>query len=145
MGLVLQSSEPSSRSATSLGPGLAATVALLPHPRPCDLTGAAACLGYLPWGLVSLGGAWGAWGPPGLGSWLLQWGRLGKVGDLVLREPPTETYLLLAGWGPSRVRTVPWDLAFSSGQGINIHLVWIYRNIVTWPWPDLKNKGFDSR
>ena len=50
---LLQSSEPSSRSPTSLGPGLEATVNLFPHPCVCDLTAVAVCLGYILWGLVS--------------------------------------------------------------------------------------------
>ena len=57
-------------------------------------------------------------------------------GDLALKELPAEICHLLA-----RTGTLPFLVNTKS----NIHLVEIYRNIVTWPWPGLKNKGSDTK
>ena len=88
----------------------------LPHPHLCDILAAAVPLGRSLWDLPPV---WEAEEPAASwvrGTWLLQQWWLGRV------------------WG-----TCP----FLSEQN-NIYLVEIYRNIITWQWPDLKNKGSDT-
>ena len=48
------------------------------------------------------------------------------------------------GPGPQRVKVVPRTSPFLVRAENNIRLVVSYRNMVTWPWPDLKNKGSDT-
>ena len=119
----------------------------LPHLCLCSLIAAAVCLGHRLRDLASsVWVAWGAGGLVGLGAWLPQRWLLGRI------------------WGPDPEGAANWDLLplshdldlrrwqlclgtwpFLIRSGNNIYLVKIYRNILTWPWPDLKNKGFDTK
>ena len=85
-------------------------------------------------------GQWG-WMPGSLreDSWA-------GCGNLALKELPTEICNPLSqdsdfgGW-----KLCLGILPFLVRTENNIHLVEIYGNIVTWPWPDLKNKGSDTK
>ena len=115
----------------------------------CDWLTAAICLAHSLWDLLPL---------PYLGSlkslrvrWVLSallplWWQLGRV------------------WGPGPEEDASWDLLplsqaldlrgwkfclgtlpFLVRTGTDIRLVEIYRNIITWPWSDLKNKVSDIK
>ena len=81
----------------------------------------------------------GSWAPGSLSydSWTVS-------GDLSLRELPTEICLLFSRTGNSeRESCALGPCSFLSEN--NVCLGEIYRNMVTWPWPDLKNKGSDTK
>ena len=79
-----------------------------------------------------------------LGTWLPQWWQMAQSGDLALREPPAEICLLLARIWTSEGESCAWGpFPFLSEQ--RICLVEVCRDVVTWPWPDLKSKGSDIK
>ena len=66
-------------------------------------------------------------------------------GDLALRKLPTEICLLLVRTGPSWGEGGALEPCLFLLEQNNICLVEVYRNIITWLWPDLKNKGSDRK
>ena len=123
------------------------TVEPLPDPCPCDLMAGAVCLrGRLrdPAPIIWL--AWGTWGP--VGSWVpgsLRDDSWTGSGNLALRELPTDIGLLSQDWDLGGWKLCLGILPFLVRTERNIHLVEIYGNILNWPWPELKNKGCDTK
>ena len=105
-------------------------------------------------------------GPQSLRTGLLTWTALGdrtycvgclaplrmksgqNVGIMPCRSCPMRCVSAYPGWGISR-----WKLCLETLPSLdrarmtekNIHLVEIYRNIITWPWPNFKHKGCDTK
>ena len=46
---------------------------------------------------------------------------------------------------PGRWKLCLWTFPFLVRTENNVHLVEVYRNMDTWSWPDLKNKGSDTK
>ena len=106
----------------------------------------AVCLGRNLWDLVSpIGAASGDGRPLGLDAWLPQaWqqGRLwepGPEGAATWALCPLSRDWDLGGW-----KLCLGTLLFLVRTENTVHLVKIYRNIITWPRPDLKNKESDT-
>ena len=105
-------------------------------------------------------------GPQSLRTGLLTWTALGdrtywvaclaplrmragqNVGTLPWRSCQRRPVSAYPEWDISR-----WKLCLETLPSLdrarmtenNIHLVEIYRNIITWPWPNFKHKGCDSK
>ena len=81
-----------------------------------------------------------------LSTWLPPWWQLarawgpGPEGTASWDLPALSQDLDLGGWKLS-LGTLPFHVRTEN----DIHLVEIYRNIITWPWPDHRNKGSDSK
>ena len=89
---------------------------------------------------------WGDWGPVGLSAWLPQRWHLGRMWEPGPERsanwdlPPISQNWALGGW-----KLCFGTLPFLVKTQNNIHLVEIYRNVVTWSRPDLKSKGSYTR
>ena len=82
---------------------------------------------------------------PGLISFRMDWLYLLAVqGTLTFRELPIEICLLLARIGHPEGESYTWEPCPFLSEQNNTCFGEIYRNIITWPWPDLKNKGPDT-
>ena len=82
-------------------------------------------------------------------SWVLGRGSFSDdgwavSGDLTFQELPIEICLLLARTGHPEGESYTWEPCPFLSEQNSICLGEIYRNIITWPWPDLKNKGSDT-
>ena len=88
---------------------------------------------------------WGDWGPVELDAWLPQAWQVGRMwvpgpeGAANWDLPPLSQGWNLGGW-----KMYLGTLFFLVRTENNIHLVEIYRNVIIWPWPNLKNKASDT-
>ena len=140
--------EPSLRPSSSLGSGLEERWTSTPS---LSLQTTSSC--HLP-GPQSL--------KTGLLTWTAWWDRIFWVGclapsrtragqnvvTLTWRSCQIKSLSAYTGWDISRwklcLETLPsFDRARKTEN--NIHLVEIYRNIITWPWPNFKHKGYDTK
>ena len=112
----------------------------------CDSLAAVVCMRQSVRPGLPIWMAWGDWGPLGLDAWLPQGWQLGRIwepgpkGAANWDLPP-----LSQDWDLGGLKLCLGTLPFLVRTENNIHLVEIFRNIVTWPWPDLENKGSDTQ
>ena len=138
--------EPSLRPSTSLGPGLEerwrSPPSLSLQPASSGrLSGSQFVRTNLP-----IWTAWGDWGPIGLGAWLCQEWDLERMWELGPEGAADWDLLPLnQDWDISGWKLCLETLPFLVSTENNIHLIEIYRNFITWPWPHLKNKGSDTK
>ena len=140
--------EPSLRPSSSLGPGLEER-----WTSPPSLSLQPTSSGHFP-------------GPQSLRTGLLTWTACGdrtcwvgclapsrmravqNVGTLLWRSCQMRSVSAYPRWDITRwnlcLETLP---SFDSARKTenNIHLVEIYSNIITWPWPNVKHKGYDTK
>ena len=94
---------------------------------------------------------WTAWGDRvyWVGSLVPSRMRAGQnVGTLPWRSCQMRSVSAYPGWDISRWKLCLETLPCLDRAGMtqnNIHLVEIYRNIITWPWPNFKDKGCDTK
>ena len=140
--------EPSLRPSSSLGPGLEER-----WTSPPSLSLQPTISGHLP-------------GPQSLRTGLLIWTAWGVrtcwVGCLAPSMMRAEHNVGTLPWRSCQMRSVSayprweisrWKFCLETLPSLdrarmiknNIHLVEIYRNIITWPWPNFKHKGCDSK
>ena len=81
--------------------------------------------------------AWALAGGPSLGA---GWTLRGRV-----TGPCRDPLLLARTWTSAGESCALGPCPFLVRTESNICLVEIYRNVVTWPWPDLKSKGSDTK
>ena len=141
-------SEPSRRPSTSLGPGLEEW-----WTSPPSLSLQSTTSGHLSGSQSMRTGllTWTAWGDRAhwVGCLAPSRMRAGKnVGTLPWKSCQMRSVSAYPGWDISR-----WKLCLETLPSpdrarmteYNIHLVEIYRNIMTWPWPNFKHKGCDTK